>query len=68
MVGNLARISGGMVKFITAYKEIHGSYDAEIWSGDPAETILRVIEANSIDLINMGAQGRGSTRRLLLGS
>ena len=48
--------------------DISGNCEAEILSGDPAETILRVIEINDIDLVIMGTQGRGRIKRLLLGS
>jgi nucleotide-binding universal stress UspA family protein len=48
--------------------EIPGGCEAEILSGDPAETILRVIEFNDIDLVIMGTRGRGGIKSLLLGS
>ncbi len=48
--------------------DIPGNYEAEILSGDPAETILRVIEVNDIDLVIMGTRGRGGIKSLLLGS
>jgi len=48
--------------------EIPGNCEAEILSGDPAETILRVIEINDIDLVILGTRGRGGIKSLLLGS
>ena len=48
--------------------DITGSCEADILSGDPAETILWVIEVNDIDLGIMGNRGRGGIRSLLLGS
>jgi nucleotide-binding universal stress UspA family protein len=48
--------------------DIPGNCEAEILSGDPAETILRVIEINDIDLVIMGTRGRGGIKSLLLGS
>lgn len=48
--------------------DIPGNCEAEILSGDPAETILRVIEVNDIDLVIMGTRGRGGIKSLLLGS
>lgn len=48
--------------------DMTGSCEAEILSGDPAETILHVIEENDIDLGIIGNRGRGGIRSLLLGS
>ena len=48
--------------------DIPGGCEAEILSGDPAETILRVVEINDIDLVIMGTRGRGGIKSLLLGS
>jgi nucleotide-binding universal stress UspA family protein len=48
--------------------DIPSNFEAEILSGDPAETILRVIEVNDIDLVILGTRGRGGIKSLLLGS
>ncbi|RMF41832.1 MAG: universal stress protein [Anaerolineae bacterium] len=42
--------------------------DSDILEGPPAEAILRVAETRGIDLIVMGARGRGRLGTLLLGS
>jgi nucleotide-binding universal stress UspA family protein len=48
--------------------EIPGNCESEILSGDPAESILRVVDVRNIDLIIMGTRGRGEIKSLLLGS
>lgn len=48
--------------------EIPGNFEAEVLSGDPAETILGVVEIYDIDLVIMGTRGRGGIKSLLLGS
>ena len=48
--------------------EIPGNCESEILSGDPAETILQVVDVRNIDLIIMGTRGRGGIKSLLLGS
>jgi nucleotide-binding universal stress UspA family protein len=48
--------------------EIPGNCESEILSGDPAETILQVVDIRNIDLIIMGTRGRGGIKSLLLGS
>lgn len=48
--------------------EIPGNCETEILSGDPAESILRVVDVRNIDLIIMGTRGRGEIKSLLLGS
>ena len=48
--------------------EIPGDCESEILSGDPAETILRVIDIYDIDLVIMGTRGQGGIKSLLLGS
>ena len=102
MAGDLARLSGGTLRVITAYEEllhylsepnlskaiaertekaqeildeaikeigeIPGNCESEILSGDPAETILRVIDVYNIDLVIMGTRGMGGIKSLLLGS
>ena len=102
LAGDLARLSGGTLRLITAYEElphylgepnlskaiaeriekaqeildeaikeigeIPGNCESEILSGDPAETILRVIDVYNIDLVVMGTRGMGGIKSLLLGS
>ncbi len=48
--------------------EIPGDCESEILSGDPAETILRVVDIYNINLIIMGTRGQGGIKSLLLGS
>jgi nucleotide-binding universal stress UspA family protein len=48
--------------------EIPGDCESEILSGDPAETLLRVVDIYNIDLVIMGTRGRGGIKSLLLGS
>ncbi len=43
-------------------------YEAEVASGDPAHTLVDVLENHGCDLVVMGASGTGSLRRALLGS
>jgi nucleotide-binding universal stress UspA family protein len=45
-----------------------GTWDVEIASGTPAETIVRVAEENAADLIVMGTHGRTGLQHVLLGS
>lgn len=102
LAGNLARMSGGKLRVITAYEEvpsylgepnmsqtiakrtekaeeiiegavneigdIPAGCETEILSGDPAASILRVVESFNIDLIVMGTRGQGSIKSLLVGS
>ena len=102
LAGDLARLSGGKLRVITAYEEvpsylgepnlsqtiakrtakaeelldkatkeigeIPGDCESEILSGDPAETILRVVDIYNINLIIMGTRGQGGIKSLLLGS
>ena len=102
LAGNLARLSGGTLRVITAYEEvpsylgepnlsqtiakrtekaeevlddaikeigdIPGDCETEILSGDPAETILRVVDTFDIDIVIMGTRGQGGIKSLLLGS
>jgi nucleotide-binding universal stress UspA family protein len=102
LAGNLARLTGGTLRVITAYEEvpsylgepnlsqtiakrtekaeeilneatkeigeIPGGCELEILSGDPAETILRVVDTFNIELIIMGTRGQGGIKSLLVGS
>ena len=43
-------------------------YEREIASGDPAHTIVDIVERYSCDLVIMGARGVGAFRNALLGS
>ena len=47
---------------------IPGNLKTEILEGPPAEAILNVVEVREIDLIVMGARGRGRLTSMLLGS
>ena len=102
VAGNLARLSGGTLRVVTAFEklsrhlgepnlsqaiaermekadkiladateevgEIPGNYETETLEGDPAETILRVVDTFDIDIIIMGTRGLGDMRSLILGS
>ena len=46
----------------------HGSWEAEVAAGHPAETIVRVAEERKADLIVMGTHGRTGLQHVLLGS
>ena len=48
--------------------DIPGGSEAEILSGDPAETVLRVVDIYNIDLVVMGTRGQGGIKSLLVGS
>jgi nucleotide-binding universal stress UspA family protein len=102
LAGDLARLSGGKLRVLTAYDDvpsylgepnlsqaiakrtekaevllngatkeigdIPGGCETDILSGDPAESILRVVDTFKIDLIIMGTRGQGDIKSLLLGS
>ena len=102
LAGDLARLSGGKLRVVTAYEEvpsylgepnlsqtiakrtakaeeildkatkeigeIPGDCELDILSGDPAETILQVVDIYNIDLVIMGTRGQGGIKSLLLGS
>lgn len=102
LAGDLARLSGGKLRVVTAYEEvpsylgepnlsqtianrtakaeeildkatkeigeIPGDSELDILSGDPAETILQVVDIYNIDLVIMGTRGQGGIKSLLLGS
>ncbi len=44
------------------------SYDSEVASGDPAHTIIDILERYECDLVVMGASGTSALRSALLGS
>ena len=44
------------------------AYEREIGSGDPAHTIVEIIERYACDAVIMGARGMGRLRRAMLGS
>lgn len=44
------------------------AYECEIASGDPAHTIIDIVERFGCDLVVMGARGQGALRSALLGS
>jgi nucleotide-binding universal stress UspA family protein len=102
LAGDLARLSGGKLRVVTAYEEvpsylgepnlsqtiakrtakaeeildkatkeigeIPGDCELDILSGDPAETILQVVDIYNMNLIIMGTRGQGGIKSLLLGS
>ncbi len=43
-------------------------YERELASGDPAHTLLEIIERYACDAVIMGARGMGRLRRAMLGS
>ena len=46
----------------------HGPWEVEVATGQPAETIVRIAEERSADLIVMGTHGRTGLQHVLLGS
>jgi len=102
LAGDLARLSGGKLRVLTAYDEvpsylgepnlsqaiakrtekaekilegatneigdIPGGCETDILSGDPAESILRVVDTYNVDLVVMGTRGQGDIKSLLVGS
>ena len=49
-------------------KEAHISYECEVAVGDPAHTLIDILENYQCDLVVMGARGMSSLRSALLGS
>lgn len=49
-------------------KEANVSYQSEVSSGDPAHTIIDILERFECDMVVMGASGMSTLRRALLGS
>ena len=43
-------------------------YECEVASGDPAHTLVEIVERFACDLVVMGASGTGTVRSALLGS
>ncbi|MDO8699255.1 MAG: universal stress protein [Rhodoferax sp.] len=52
----------------TLLKEANIPYQSEVASGDPAHTILDIVERFECDLVVMGASGTSTLRSALLGS
>lgn len=52
----------------TLLKEAHIPYQCEVASGDPAHTLIDILERFACDLVVMGASGMGPLRSALLGS
>ena len=50
------------------FKSAQCSFEREIGSGEPAQTLLEIAQRYGCELIVMGARGRGMLRRALLGS
>ena len=44
------------------------AFERELASGDPAHTLLEIIERYGCDAVIMGARGMGRLRRAMLGS
>lgn len=49
-------------------KEANIPYECEVASGDPAHTLIDILERYGCDLVVMGASGTSTLRRALLGS
>ena len=49
-------------------KQAHIAYECEVASGDPAHTLIDILENYGCDLVVMGASGMSSLRSALLGS
>jgi nucleotide-binding universal stress UspA family protein len=49
-------------------KAAHISYECEVASGDPAHTIIDILERFACDVVVMGASGTSTLRSALLGS
>ncbi len=49
-------------------KEAGISFESEVASGDPAHTIVDMVERHACDLVVMGASGTSTLRSALLGS
>jgi len=49
-------------------KEANMAYECEVASGDPAHTLIDILERFECDLVVMGASGMSSLRSALLGS
>lgn len=57
-----------MAPALTVLGDIPGNVHKETLEGSPAEAIIKVTEARSIDLVVMGTRGRSPLAGLLLGS
>ena len=49
-------------------KQAHIAYECEVATGDPAHTLVDILENYGCDLVVMGASGMSSLRSALLGS
>ena len=49
-------------------KEANISYESEVGTGDPAHTLIDILENYGCDMVVMGASGMSSLRSALLGS
>ena len=52
----------------TLLKQAGIAYECEVAKGDPAHTLLDIVERFGCDLVIMGARGLGTLRTALLGS
>ena len=50
------------------FDDFDGEVTTVLKSGDPAETIIKVLEAGEYDLLVMGSRGLGTFSRTMLGS
>lgn len=50
------------------FDDFDGEVNTILKSGDPAETIIKVLEAGEYDLLVMGSRGLGTFSRTMLGS
>jgi len=49
-------------------REAHIPFECEVASGDPAHTLIDILERYGCDMVVMGARDKGSLRSALLGS
>lgn len=49
-------------------REAHIPFECEVASGDPAHTLIDIVERHGCDMVVMGARDKGSLRSALLGS
>jgi nucleotide-binding universal stress UspA family protein len=65
---NLQEARADLEKFRAALPDCFLSQELIVAEGRPAEVILTTIREREIDLVVLGSRGRGSLKRLLLGS
>lgn len=62
------RIEAGVQKVVRRARAAHVRATFLVWEGDPAEAILAVSDAENVDLIVLGSNGRGRLGRQVVGS